>query len=128
MRFRCATLALASLLLLAGCSDGKECVEEPSEKEGAVATSEVEPAQQAAKTAPMRKEFVLLRELVRQHDLQQGNEKRIEAIETALKSKFPLLPDHGETEEEKRVFSQAERLMAENTEETRETQTAGQSQ
>ena len=128
MRFRCVTLSLASLLLLAGCSGGKENVEEPSEKEGAVATPEVKPAQQAAKIAPMRKEFILLRELVLQHDLQQGNEKRIEAIETALKSKFSLLPDHGETEEEKRVFSQAERLMAENTEETRGTQTTGQSQ
>ena len=100
----------------------------PTEKEDAVALPEMEPAQRAPKTPPMRKEFVILRELVRQHDLQQGNDRRIKAIETALKSKLPLLPDHGETEEEKRVFSQAERLMAENTEETRETQTIGHSQ
>ena len=117
---RSCRLALAFFLLLAGCSGGEESVEGPTEKEDVVATPEAAPAPQAAKTAPMRKEFVVLRELVRQHDLQQGNEKRIKAIETAIMERFPLLPDRGETEEEKRVFSQAEKLMAENTEETRE--------
>ena len=52
-------------------------MEGPTEKEDVVATPEAEPAPQAAKTTPMRKEFVILRELVRQHALQHGNDKRI---------------------------------------------------
>lgn len=58
-----------------------------------------------------RKEFVIVREIVKQHGLQTDNEKRMEAIATALKATFPLLPDKGETEEEKRIYSEAEALF-----------------
>lgn len=52
-----------------------------------------------------------MRELVRQHSLQQGNDARIAAIEKALKEKFPLLPDKGVTDDEKRIYREAEKLV-----------------
>jgi len=61
---------------------------------------------------PPRKEFVIVREIVRQHGLQTDNEKRMEAIATVLKAKFPLLPDKGEIEEEQRTYRKAEALFS----------------
>ncbi len=130
-----ATIFSASFLLLAGCSGGKEADAE-DDGEDAVATAAagrmpalpgsrqdggnsdvgdrqtVKPSncQTEERIIPPRKEFVIVREIVRQHSLQQGNEKRMEAIEAALKSKFPLLPDKGETEEEKQIYREAEEL------------------
>lgn len=102
---RAVLFAALALLLFAGCSGGKEeAVSSDSMGESPV------PAATAPRPAPPRKEFVLLRELIRQHELQQGNAKRIEAVETALRERFPLLPDEGETEEEKRIFHEAEAL------------------
>lgn len=102
---RALLFAALALLLFAGCSDGKEETV-PSANAGESALSSAT----AQAPAPPRKEFVAVRELLRQHKLQQGNVKRIEAIETALKDRFPLLPDEGETEEEKRIFHEAEAL------------------
>ncbi len=101
-----AFLAVLSLLLLAGCSGGKEeAVPSDSVGESPV------PAATAPRLVPPRKEFVLVRELIRQHELQQGNAKRIEVVETALKERVPLLPDEGKTEEETSIFQQAKRLL-----------------
>ena len=91
--------ALLTLLLLAGCSGGKE--------EDAAATMHGPPEA----VVPPRKEFVIMRELVRQHELQQGNDKRIETVEKALKEKFPALPDKGETDEERQIYRAAETLV-----------------
>jgi hypothetical protein len=123
-------LAFATLLLLAGCSGGKEGNNpqdhgaevsqdysaevsidhgaESSQDHGAgnsVNSLEISEVQQP------RKEFAIMREIVRQHGLQTDNEKRMEAIATVLKAKFPLLPDKGETEEEKRIYREAEALF-----------------
>lgn len=99
------------VLLLAGCSGGKE--------DGAAAPTAPSPLarEQDAHTsmddgadAP-RKEFVIMRELVRQHELQQGNDKRIEAVERALMEKFPKLLDGGKTEEERQIYREAQKLL-----------------
>ena len=130
MRQTHMAFALASLLLLAGCSGGKEAANpqdhgaemsqdysaESSLDHGAevsidhgeenyVKSIEISEVKQP------RKEFVIVREIVRQHGLQKDNEKRMEAIATALKAKFPLLPDKGETEEEKRIYREAETML-----------------
>lgn len=101
---------LLSFLLLAGCSGGKEGAE-ASQDHGAEISRK---PPKSVEVQPMRREFVVMRELVRQHELQQGNDKRIEAVEKALKERFPLLPDEGKTEEEKRVFLEAKELLAKN--------------
>ena len=100
----CTAFALASFLLLAGCSGGKE--KEPSEHGAEHSGKSLE----IAEIPPVRKEFMLVREIVKQHALQQGNEKRMAAIEAALTNKFPLLPDKGATDEEKRIYREAEEL------------------
>ena len=102
---RAVRLAALALLLFAGCSGGKEEAV-PSANAGESALS----GATAPAPASPRKEFVAVRELLRQHELQQGNAKRIEAVETALKERFPLLPDEGKTEEEKRI-SQAAKII-----------------
>ena len=104
MRRTGTAFALASLLLLAGCSGGKET--EPSEH-GAKHSGK---PSEIAEIQPIRKEFMMVREIVKQHALQQGNEKRMAAIEAALTNKFPLLPDKGATDEEKRIYREAEEL------------------
>lgn len=99
--------ALFTLLLLAGCSGGKEGAETPQDHGAEI--SQKSPETIDAK--PLRKEFVIMRELVRQHELQQGNDKRIEAVERALQEKFPALPDKGETDEERKIYREADRLL-----------------
>lgn len=98
--------ALAAFLYLAGCSggngDGRLPPPEPD--------STTVPAASAIDTAT-RKEFVVLRELVKQHGLQKDNAMRREAVARALKEKFPQLPDEGKNEEEKRMFRQAAELI-----------------
>ncbi len=94
------------LLLVAGCSGGKE------DGQASVGTVEQKSTAPAVASAPMRKEFVIVRELVRQHELQQKNEGRLRSIEVALTGKFPLLPDSGKTEEEKRVVCDAKAIIA----------------
>ena len=122
MRQTHMAFAFATFLLLAGCSGGKEAAnpqDHGSENsidhsaellqdhgaENTVKSFRISEVQQP------RKEFVIMREIVRQHGLQTDNEKRMEAIATALNAKFPLLPDKGETEEEKRIYREAETLL-----------------
>ena len=105
---RAVLFAALALLLSAGCSGGKEEAV-PSANAGESALS----GATAPAPASPRKEFVAVRELLRQHELQQGNAKRIEAVETALKERFPLLPDEGKTEEETSIVQQAKRLLQE---------------
>ena len=129
MRQTHTAFALATLLLLAGCSGGKEAANpqdhgaelsqdysaEVSIDHGAESLQD-HGAENSVNSLGIsevqqpRKEFVIVREIVRQHGRQQGNEKRMEAIATALKAKFPLLPDKGETEEEKQIYREAEAL------------------
>lgn len=97
----------AVLLLLAGCSSEEK---KDANADHAEPTSSVGVA--ATKSNPVRTEFIIVREIVKQHDLQAGNEKRVEAIETALRTRFPLLPDKGNTEEEKRIFRLGKDLLS----------------
>lgn len=104
---RSVALIGVALLLLAGCS---------GEKKNSANADQSEPTKSVAVDAPktdsVRKEFAIVREIVKQHELQAGNEKRIAAIETALRTRFPRLPDKGRTEEEKRIFRLGEDLLA----------------
>lgn len=105
---RAVLFAALALLLFAGCSGGKE--------EAAPSANAGESALSGATTpapASPRKEFVAVRELLRQHELQRGNAKRIEAVENALKARFSLLPDEGKTEEETSIVQQAKSLLQE---------------
>ena len=106
---RAAVLATLALLLLAGCSGGKD-PDARIDDGGDRQTVKQSNCQTEERVIPLRKEFVVVREIVRQHGLQQGNDNRMTAIETALKAKFPLLPDEGETEEEKRIYHDAKAL------------------
>jgi len=113
MRLPRAALAASVILLLAGCSGGKEeAAQTNAETPAAPAAAESPDASEPAKPVPVRKEFVVVREIVRQHALQAGNDKRMQAVESALRTRFPLLPDEGNTEEETRIYRQAEELLA----------------
>ena len=96
-------LAAAALLTLAGC--------------GGPSSSPPPPPQAPATAEPteLRKDFVILRELVKQHALQTeaGNEARVEAVERHLKSRLSSLPDSGQTPAEQEILAQAQALAGE---------------
>jgi len=98
--------ALAASLFLAGCSGGNGDGGLPPPEPDSTTV----PAASAIDTAT-RKEFVVLRELVKQHGLQKDNAMRREAVERSLKEKFSQLPDKGKTEEERCAFRQAAGLI-----------------
>ena len=101
--------AVLCLLLSAGCSGGEEggVSGDATRRDAASPSPEI-----AVKTEDSpRREFIVMREIVEQHGLQTGNEKRMVAIETALKTRFPLLPDKGEIKEERRIYREAEALV-----------------
>ena len=98
--------SLLSLLLFAGCSGEKRG---PPDVSVPVAPSTSMSA--SAAPAPLRRDFVVMRELVRQHELQAGNELRTKAVEKSLREKFPALPDGDLTEEERTIFLKAEKLF-----------------
>lgn len=106
MRQTHMAFAFATLLLLAGCSGGKEA--ESPQDHGAEISGK---PPKSIYVKSLRREFFVMREIVRQHELQQGNDKRIEAVERALMEKFPALPDKGETDEERKIYREAEALM-----------------
>ena len=94
------TLASAALLTLAGCGG-------PSES----------PPQAPAVAEPteLRKDFVILRELVKQHTLQTeaGNEARVETVERHLRERLDALPDGGRNEEEREIVRKARVVVGE---------------
>ena len=106
MRFSNVAIRSFSLLLFAGCSGEKRG---PPDVSVPVAPSTSIPA--SHESAPLRRDFVVMRELVRQHELQAGNELRIKVIENSLREKFPVLPDGDLTEEERTIFLKAEELL-----------------
>ena len=97
------TLAAAALLILAGC--------------GGPSSPPPPPSQTSATTEPteLRKDFIILRELVKQHALQSeaGNEARVEAVERHLKSLLSTLPDSGQTPAEQEILARAQALVGE---------------
>jgi predicted small lipoprotein YifL len=96
-------LAAAALLTLAGCG-GRSAPPSPPPQTPATA----EPTE-------LRKDFIILRELVKQHALQTeaGNEARVEAVERHLKSRLSSLPDSGQTPAEQEILAQAQALAGE---------------
>lgn len=93
--------------LLAGCSGGDGMREKPTATSDGITET---PAQRQM----MRKEFVILRELTKQHVLQTelGNAARLETVERHLRERLDALPDQGTCEEEKVVVAQARDLVA----------------
>lgn len=98
---RC-NLAAAALLSLAACG-GPSSLPPPPQT----------PA--TAEPATLRKDFIILRELVKQHTLQTeaGNEPRLAAIERHLTTRLSTLPDSGQTPAEQEILACARALIAE---------------
>ena len=98
------TLSAAVLLTLAGCGGPSEVPPQPLPQAPATAES-----------AEVRKDFVILRELVKQHALQTeaDNEARVEAVERHLKSRLSTLPDSGQTPAEPEILARAQALIGE---------------
>ena len=96
-------LAAAALLLLAGC--------------GGPSAPPPPPPQTFSTAAPaeLRKEFVILRELVKQHAAQDtaGNEARVETVERHLRARLDALPDGGRNEEEREIVRKVRAVVGE---------------
>ena len=60
----------------------------------------------------MRREFIILRELVKQHAKQTaaGNVERLAIVDRNLRERLVSLPDEGQTEDEREVVRQAREL------------------
>ena len=97
------TLAAAALLTLAGCGGPSSPPPPPSQ------------ASPTAAPAELRKDFIILRELVKQHTLQTeaGNEARVEAVERHLKTRLSTLPDSGQNFAEQEILARAQALVGE---------------
>lgn len=63
--------------------------------------------------AEVRREFVVLRELVKQHALQSeaGNEGRLETVERHLRERVEKVSDEGVCEEEREIVRQAREVV-----------------
>ncbi len=98
---RCALAA--ALLSLAGC--GGPSAPPPSPPQPTAAVEQIE----------LRKDFVILRELVKQHALQteSANEARLAAVERHLRERLETLPDTGQSAEEREILRNARSLLAE---------------
>ena len=97
------TLAAAALLSLAGCGGPSSPPPLPPQ------------APATAEPTELRKDFVILRELVKQHALQTeaGNEARVETVERHLRERLEALPDGGRNEEEREIVRKARELVGE---------------
>lgn len=100
---RCALATAAVLLTLAGCG-GPSSSPPPSPQASAT-----------AEAAELRKDFVILRELVKQYSLQSeaGNKARVEVVERHLKARLSSLPDSGHNPAEQEILAQAQALIRE---------------
>ena len=94
---RRAVVAAALLLGWGGCSSRER--EQPA-------------GEPLAPPGEVRREFVVLRELVKQHAAQEeaGNEARVAAVERHLREWLARVPDEGANEEEREVLRQAREL------------------
>lgn len=96
-------LAATLLPLLTACS-GADSPETP------VANA---PASQSELSRPeVRKEFVILRELTKQHAIQSetGNEARLESVKRHLSERLSAIPDEGQSDEERAILRAARAL------------------
>lgn len=103
-----AVVAAALLLVGSGCSREREGNERgrASEFPGEIA------GEPPASPAQMRREFVVLRELVKQHAAQgeAENEVRVAAVERHLREWLARIPDEGANEGEREVLRLAREL------------------
>lgn len=92
--------ALAAVLLLSAASCGRPSAPEPAGRDAAAPATE---------PAEVRKEFVILRELVKQHALQTeaDNAARLESVTRHLHDRLNNLPDEGLNEQERTILLQA---------------------
>ena len=99
---RCA-LAAAALLSLAGCGGPSSPPPPPPQ------------APARGEGSELRKDFVILRELVKQHALQteSANEARLATVERHLRERLETLPDTGQSAEEREILRNARELLAE---------------
>ena len=99
---RCV-LAAAALLTLAGCG-GRSAPPSPPPQSPATA----EPTE-------LRKDFLILRELVKQHSLQTeaGNDTRVAIVERHLRERLAALPDGGRNEDEREIVRRARAVVRE---------------
>lgn len=102
--------AVAAVLLLGGCSGGREAREG-----GQAAEREAVAGEPPAPPGEVRREFVVLRELAKQHGIQgeAGNAARVEAVERHLRERLAEVPDEGRNEEERGILERARRAMGE---------------
>ena len=96
-------LAAAVLLALAGC--GGPSSPPPLSPQASATTEPTE----------LRKDFVILRELVKQHALQSeaGNEARVATVERHLRERLEALPDGGRNEGEQEIVRKARVVVGE---------------
>ena len=109
------------LLLSTGCS-GRQEADAAARSESSPHPSQASNEEQAPETsrtsretfsapphAPMRREFVILRELLKQHAKQTevGNAERLAIVDRNLRERLVALPDEGQTEDEREVLREA---------------------
>ncbi|MBP1588742.1 MAG: hypothetical protein ILO10_00950 [Kiritimatiellae bacterium] len=95
--------ALAALLLLL-LTVGAGCSREKDEQQPAG-----EPPVRPGQKVEVRREFVVLREVMKQLEIQReaGNEARLAAVERYLGEWLAKVPDEGENEEEREILRRA---------------------
>ncbi len=95
----------AALLLGGGCSG--------SGGSGAAPPAAGEQSEAPKAAGEVRKEFVILRELARQHEIQKeaGNEARVAAVERHLRERVEAASEEGATEAERVILRVARRLV-----------------
>ena len=98
-----AALAAALLPFLAACSGA----DNPEAPVANAPTSQPTPS-----PSKVRKEYVILRELTKQHALQSeaGNEARLESVKRHLSECLSTIPDEGQSDEERAIVCEAQRL------------------
>ena len=96
-------LAAAALLTLAGCGGPSSPSPPPPQT-----SSTAEPAE-------LRKDFIILRELVKQHSLQTeaSNDTRVATVERHLRERLAALPDGGTNEDEREIVRRARAVVRE---------------
>ena len=120
-RFPLGCLALCALLL-AGCSGGQE-----EEGDGGTGVPPVQrengqdarfPKSGQPDSVPMRREFVILRELVKQHTKQTevGNPERLSNVDRHLRERLATAPNENLTDAEKAILEDARKLFPEASE------------
>lgn len=96
--------ALAALLLLLLVAGGAGCSGRKEEQQPAG-----EPPAPPGQKVEVRREFIVLRELLKQLEAQReaGDEARLAAVERYLGEWLAKVPDEGENEEEREILRRA---------------------